>query len=103
MLTPTPMPFVGKLIDGLSDSVSIDNMPAATQDSAALAMPPHVPTGGPFQMPPTNRGTVMKGSTTVFIGNKGVARAGDTAVTCNDPADAARGVVVSSGTVFVGG
>ena len=103
VLTPTPMPFQGQLIDGLSDSVCIDNMPAAIQDSAALALPPHIPAGGPFQKPPANRGTVMNGSTTVFIDNKGVARAGDTAMTCNDPADAPQGVVVASSTVFVGG
>lgn len=103
VLTPMPMPFNGQLIDGLSDSVSIDNMPAATKDSAALANPPHMPAGGPFQKPPANRGTVMMGSTTVFIDSKPVARAGDTAMTCNDPADAPQGVIVATGTVFVGG
>lgn len=103
VLTPTPMPFQGPLIDGLSTSVTIDNMPAATKDSAAVANPPHVPAGGPFQKPPANRGTVMKASTSVFIDNKGVARAGDTAMTCNDPADAPQGIVVATGTVFVGG
>ncbi len=103
VLTPTPMPFNGPLTDGLSTTVTIDNMPAATKDSAALTIPPHIPAGGPFQKPPANRGTVMNGSTTVFIDNKGVARAGDTAMTCNDPVDAPQGVVVATGTVFVGG
>ena len=103
VVTPTPMPFEGPLVDGLSSSVNIDNMPAAIEDSAAIANPPHMPTAGPFQKPPSNRGTVMNGSGTVFIDNKGAARAGDQAMTCNDPADAPQGVVVASGTVFVGG
>ncbi len=103
VVTPMPMPFQGPLIDGLSQTVCIDNMPAATKDSAALANPPHIAAGGPFQKPPANRGTVTNGSTSVFVDNKCVARAGDDATTCNDPVDAPNGVVVASGTVFVGG
>jgi uncharacterized Zn-binding protein involved in type VI secretion len=101
--TPTPTPFSGKLIERLSETVCVDNMPAAIKDSAALAHPPHVPVGGPFASPPKNRATVAQGSATVFIDNKCAARAGDAAVTCNDPVDAPRGVIVADGTVFVGG
>ena len=94
--------YVVRTVEGLSQSVTIDNMPAATRDSAALCNPPHVPSAGPFQKPPANRATISTGSPSVFIDNKAVARAGDTAITCNDSADAPQGVVVSSGTVFVG-
>lgn len=100
--TPVPMPFTGKLIDGLASSVYIDDKPAAMESSSALANPPHVPAGGPFQKPPANRGTVMRSSATVFIEDKRVARAGDMVKTCNDPADAPVGVVVAGGTVIVG-
>jgi uncharacterized Zn-binding protein involved in type VI secretion len=42
------------------------------------------------------------GSATVFVNNKPVARNGDTANTCNDPAPLPIGTVVAAGTVMVG-
>ena len=101
--TPLPHPFAGILQDGLSSNVKIQGMPAATVDSVAKNIPPHVPQGGPFQKPPMNQGKIMMGSPTVLINGKPAARAGDTALTCNDPADAPVGtVVVVSSTVFIG-
>ena len=47
--------------------------------------------------------TVTIGSATVMIGGQPAARAGDTATTCNDPADLPAGTVVAAGTVMVGG
>jgi uncharacterized Zn-binding protein involved in type VI secretion len=101
--TPIPMLFFGRLIDGLSASVSVDNGPAAVQGSAALNSPGHVPPGGTFQRPPTDRATICKGSSSVFIDNKCAARARDGAHTCNDPSDQPNGIVVARGTVFIGG
>ncbi len=43
------------------------------------------------------------GSATVQVGGKAAARSGDTATTCNDPADMPVGLVVAAGTVFIGG
>ena len=103
VLTPTPLPFTGRLVDGLSRSVSIDNLPAALKESAALAYPPHESGAGAFHKAPANRAVIAAGSTTVFIDNKGVARAGDTAITCNDPVDAPNGVLLADGSVFVRG
>jgi uncharacterized Zn-binding protein involved in type VI secretion len=100
--TPTPMPFDGPLVSALSQSTFIDDKPAAVVGSKAKNTPPHVPTGGPFQTPPSNEGEVKKGSDTVFIDDKGAARSGDLAITCNDPTDLPVGVVVASGTVIVG-
>jgi|FLYN01.1.fsa_nt_gi uncharacterized Zn-binding protein involved in type VI secretion len=101
--TPLPHPFNG-LIDGsLSTNVKIEGRPAATVGSTATNTPPHIPQGGPFQKPPTNRGTIMMGSTTVFINGKPAARNGDTAITCNDPADLPAGKVVAVGRVMIGG
>jgi uncharacterized Zn-binding protein involved in type VI secretion len=59
--------------------------------------------GGPFQNPPSNQATILLGSTTVRINNKGAARAGDTARTCNDPMDLPIGTVVAVSKVFIGG
>ena len=45
----------------------------------------------------------MLGSMTVRINAKGAARNGDTATTCNDPADMPVGTVMAVGTVMIGG
>ena len=101
--TPLPHPFSG-LIDGsLSNDVKIMGMPAATVNSTATNTPPHNPQGGPFQTPPSNRGTIMMGSATVLINGKGAARNGDTANTCNDPTDMPVGTIIAVGTVLMGG
>ena len=100
--TPLPHPFMGILQQGLSTDVMIQGMPAATVNSIAMNMPPHIPQGGPFQKPPSNQGKIMMGSTTVFINKKPAARAGDTAITCNDPADMPIGKVVAISTVLIG-
>lgn len=100
--TPLPHPFSGILQQGLSTDVMIQGMPAATVNSIAMNIPPHVPQGGPFQKPPMNQGKIMMGSTTVFIDGKPAARAGDTAMTCNDPVDAPVGTVVAVSTVMIG-
>jgi uncharacterized Zn-binding protein involved in type VI secretion len=62
-----------------------------------------VPQGGPFQKPPSNKGTIQIGSGTVLINGKPAARNGDKAMTCNDPADLPAGTVVAAGTVVIGG
>jgi uncharacterized Zn-binding protein involved in type VI secretion len=87
---------------GTSTDVLIMGMPAAIVGSTAMNMPPHIPMGGPFQKPPTNQGKIVMGSATVLINGKPAARSGDTAMTCNDPADMPVGQVVSTtATVLV--
>jgi uncharacterized Zn-binding protein involved in type VI secretion len=102
--TPLPHPFSGVLSDGLSSDVNISGLAAATVGSIADNTPPHVPTapGTTFQRPPVNKGTVQKGSTTVMINGKPAARAGDKALTCNDPVDMPTGTVVATGSVLIG-
>jgi uncharacterized Zn-binding protein involved in type VI secretion len=101
---PTPLhPFSGIIDNGLSSNVNIENRPAATVSSTATNTPPHVPLGGTFVNPPRNQGRIIRGSATVFINNKPAARAGDTALTCNDPTDLPVGTVVAQSTVFIGG
>ena len=98
--TPLPHPFVGIIGGSLSPDVKIMGRPAAVVGSTADNTP-HIPQGGPFQKPPTNRGQIIMGSPTVFINGKPAARNGDTALTCNDPADLPVGTVVAVGTVMV--
>lgn len=100
---PVPHPFNGIIDGSLSSDVKIQGMPAATVNSTATNTPPHVPQGGTFVKPPSNRATIIKGSSTVFINSKPAARSGDTALTCNDPVDAPVGTVVAVGTVNIGG
>jgi uncharacterized Zn-binding protein involved in type VI secretion len=98
----TPHPFAGIIDGGLSSNVNIMGMPAATLNSTATNTPPHVPIGGTFVKPPTNKSTIQTGSGSVFINNKPAARHNDTALTCNDPADLPAGKVVAFGTVTIG-
>jgi uncharacterized Zn-binding protein involved in type VI secretion len=102
---PTPLPhaFAGQLDGSLSSDVNIQGKPAAVQGSTATNMPPHIPQGGSFQAPPSNRATVLLGSSIVLINGKPAARNGDTAMTCNDPADLPVGTVMATGTVLIGG
>ena len=76
--TPLPHPFVGMINGGLSSSVNIMGMAAATQGSTADNTPPHIPQGGPFQKPPANKATIQLGSPTVMIGNGGGGGSGQT-------------------------
>jgi uncharacterized Zn-binding protein involved in type VI secretion len=99
--TPLPHPFNGIINGNLSSNVMIMGMPAATQESTADNMP-HIPQGGPFQKPPSNKGQIITGSATVRINGKPAARNGDTALTCNDPADLPAGTVIAVGTVMIG-
>ena len=100
--TPLPHPFTGQIDDGLSDDVNIDGQPAAVVGSKASNMPAHIPQGGNFQKPPADKATIQTGSAGVFINGKQAARNGDTALTCNDPADLPVGTVIAVGTVNIG-
>jgi uncharacterized Zn-binding protein involved in type VI secretion len=101
---PLPHPFAGQLNGGLSGDVNIMGRPAATVDSTADNSPAHIttPPGTAFQKPPGNKGTIKTGSATVNINGKMAARNGDTALTCNDPADLPVGQVIAVGTVLIG-
>ncbi len=98
-----PHPFSGILNGNLSPTVKIQGRAAATVDSTATNTPPHVPIGGTFVNPPTNRATVVLGSATVKINDKAAARMGDRADTCNDAGIQAGGQIVAVSTVLIGG
>ncbi|MBW4631790.1 MAG: PAAR domain-containing protein [Iphinoe sp. HA4291-MV1] len=100
---PMPFPFNGIINGNLSRNVKIMGMPAATVDSTAFNTPPHIPIPPiTFQKPPSNKATIRIGSPTVRINGKMAARAGDMALTCNDPIDLPIGRVIATGTVFIG-
>ncbi len=101
--TPLPHPFLGIIDNGLSSDVNIMGMPAATVDSTATNTPSHIPQGGPFQSPPSNKAIIKMGSSTVKINGKAAARNGDQAETCNDPSNLPVGTVIAVGTVMIGG
>jgi uncharacterized Zn-binding protein involved in type VI secretion len=99
-----PHTFNGTITNNLSRNVNIMGCPAATVDSTADNIPPHIPSppGTMFQTPPANRATITTGSSTVRINGKPAARNQDTALTCNDPVDLPVGTVVATGTVMIG-
>jgi uncharacterized Zn-binding protein involved in type VI secretion len=82
--TQQPCPFNGRIQANVSMNVRINGRGAALLGSVAQNMPPHIPQGGPFQVPPTNLGRVIMASATVRINGRGAARAGDFCETCHD-------------------
>ncbi len=102
LTAPLPHPFSGVLIGKLSTNVRIMGKSAAVVGSTASNLPPHVAQGSSFLKPPSNQGTIVKGSLTVLINGKSAARMGDQALTCNDPIDVPVGRVIANGTVMIG-
>jgi uncharacterized Zn-binding protein involved in type VI secretion len=100
--TPTPFDFNGTITSNCCTTVLISGKPAAVQGSIARNIPPHIPKSGTFQKPPTNQANIVSGSPTVLIGGKSAARAGDKAMTCNDPLPLPVGTVQATGTVLIG-
>lgn len=101
--TPLPHPFAGQLDGGLVSTVTIGGAAVAVKDSTASNQP-HIatPPGVQFQTPPADEAKVILASATVTAGGSGIARMGDVAETCGDPA-APAGTVIAAGTVLVGG
>lgn len=97
-----PLPFVGVIDGALEPTVLIAGKPAAVHASTAMNTAVHIPVGGVFETPPSNRGSIVVGARTVLANHKLLARDGDAALTCNDPTDLVVGMVVATGTVLVG-
>ncbi|MFI2458116.1 PAAR domain-containing protein [Streptomyces sp. NPDC019539] len=100
--TPLALPFSGTITEGCCRTVLIGGKPAATQGSIAFNSPPHIPPTGMFKTPPTNKGTISRGSSSVFICGQPAARSGDTATTCNDIALQHSSTVVAASSVYIG-
>jgi len=99
---PVPHPFSGIIDGGLSQNVKIQGLAAATVTSTATNTPAHLPIGGTFVIQPKDKAQIIKGSARVKINGKPAARAGDTALTCNDPIDLPAGTIVAQSTVLIG-
>lgn len=103
---PTSLPhsFSGIIDGGLSTDVRIMGKSAALVGSTASNTPSHIPTppGTAFQIPPTNKAIIIKGSGTVLINGKPAARNGDQAKSCADPVPNTNAKVVAIGTVRIG-
>lgn len=97
--TPLPHPFTGVFDTKLSSDVNIEGQPAATEGSIATNTPSHIPTppGVSFQTPPSNKGDVTSGSSTVKIEGKGAARNGDPVASCDG-----NSTVIAVSTVMIG-
>jgi uncharacterized Zn-binding protein involved in type VI secretion len=101
---PVPHPFNGIINGVLSSNVFIEGRPAATVNSTGTNLPPHIPQGGSFVIPPTNKGTIVTGSATVRINGQSAARAGDQALTCDDVTPPVpKATVVAQSRVLIGG
>jgi uncharacterized Zn-binding protein involved in type VI secretion len=99
----TPLPFQGQLDSSLVPDVIAEHKPVAVVGSVATQIPGHVVAPKSFAKPPSNRATVVRGSGTVLARGKALARSGDAAETCNDPADLPVGSIQAQSTVLVGG
>ncbi|MFW5810291.1 MAG: DUF6531 domain-containing protein [Thermodesulfobacteriota bacterium] len=103
--TPIPHPVPNSLIkDKVAKKVKVMGQPGAVKGSKSQHTPPHIPQGGPFQKPPSNKGEIITGSSNVFYEGKAAAMLGDTGKMCADPTDAPVGKVIGKAAmVLVGG
>jgi uncharacterized Zn-binding protein involved in type VI secretion len=103
--TPIPHPFTGKITGGCETTVLIGNKPAAVIGATVTNTPPHIPQGPSFgPPPPSNSGSIIKGSLTVLIGGKPAARMGDLSTVCTTSVVPAPAPVIGSAmTVIIGG
>ncbi|MFH2036787.1 MAG: hypothetical protein ABIJ45_10325 [Candidatus Zixiibacteriota bacterium] len=95
--TPLPHPFSGIIDSDTISSVLIAGMPAAVVGSSASNTPPHIPQGGPFQKPPTNKAKIMMGSPNVFIGDGSGGGGGGGGTGGSSAKTTSRAVVVEEG------
>ncbi len=95
-----PLAFSSPITMGTIATVLIGGKPAAVLGSWGLNTPPHVGLhpSDPYLAPPTEKGTILSGSSTVLIGGKPAATASSQAQCCITP-----GILVStSPTVLIG-
>lgn len=97
-----PLPFSAPVTDGAVASVLIGGKPALVTGASGINLPPHVGLHAtdPFMAPPAQRGTIIKGSTTVLIGGRPAARTGDQCTVCLGLPGT---LVGTAATVLIGG
>jgi len=82
-----PLPFSAPLTMGLATKVMIGGKAAAVAGSSGVNTPPHVGLhpSDPYMAPPTEKGQIVMGSTTVLIEGKGAATGQSTCTCCATP------------------
>jgi uncharacterized Zn-binding protein involved in type VI secretion len=83
-----PMPFSASITFGVATKTFIEGKPAVVVGANGLNVPPHVGlhASDPFMAPPMQKGTVVSGSTSVFIEGKPAASAASQCTMCATPA-----------------
>src|SRR5262245_61656780 len=89
---PTPLPhaYVGFMMDMmdyvpfLGASVKVNNLPRSQAGSSGMAVPVHIPMGGPFQKPPSHESEMFMGSATVLVDGEPHSFTALPALTCQD-------------------
>lgn len=88
--TPLPHPFVGIIMDPfdyapiIGATVFVGPFPRAQAGTAGIAVPPHIPMGGPFAKPPGNECEMFMGSTTVLVDDEPFSYLALPALSCHD-------------------
>ncbi len=86
--TPIPHPFLGFLLDLMDympivgSTVLINGTHRAIAGTVGVNRPPHIPIGGPFQIPPGNELEELLGSSVVCFDGEAAGYNGLTALTC---------------------
>lgn len=82
-----PLPFSAPLTTGLATTVTIGGLAAAVVGAQGYNTPPHVGLhpSDPFLVPTLQVGTIVAGSTTVFIEGKPAATQAGQATMCATP------------------
>lgn len=98
-----PLPFSAPILMQCATKTLIAGKPAVVVGANGLNTPPHVGlhASDPFMAPPTQRGTVTMGSTTVLIENKPAVRMGDPGAICFGAPIGK--MVATAATVIIGG
>jgi uncharacterized Zn-binding protein involved in type VI secretion len=99
---PTPLSYDGEIKKDLCSKTFSEHQAVAVVGSVSVMSPGHMVAPNSFAKPPSNEGKVFIGAPTVYAEHKAIARDGDVAMTCNDPADLPVGKVVAKGTVYSG-
>ncbi len=88
--TPLPHPFVGMMFDPMDflpfvgATVKVNAMPRCIAGSCGKAIPPHIPMGGPFQMPPSSECEAFMGSATVLMDGDAATFTALPVLSCSD-------------------
>ena len=86
---PVPHPFVGMLVDPteyapiIGGTVKFNGMMRGVAGTGGKAIPPHIPIGGVFVMPPGNECEMFMGSATVTVDGDPQSRLGDPVLSCH--------------------